>query len=121
MNSTQSLSSLEQGDPHAASQLLPLVYDELRKRAAQRMAQVPSSNLQGEKKCEARWILHAVVPSASSRTGRCAWRVGQRVRESTPGPRASAVEPTRVPSDSGSNSGQAVYATRLGAVALAVW
>ena len=31
--------ALEQGDPHAASRLLPLVYEELRKRAARRMAQ----------------------------------------------------------------------------------
>ena len=36
---TQLLSALEQGDSHAASGLLPLVYDELRKLAAQRMAQ----------------------------------------------------------------------------------
>jgi RNA polymerase sigma factor (TIGR02999 family) len=40
MNSvTQILCSIEQGDPHAAEQLLPLVYDELRKLAAERMAQ----------------------------------------------------------------------------------
>jgi hypothetical protein len=36
---TQLLSALEHGDPHAASRLLPLVYDELRKPAAQRLAQ----------------------------------------------------------------------------------
>src|SRR5262249_9623347 len=36
---TRSLSAIEQGDPSAAEQLLPLVYDELRKLAAQRMAQ----------------------------------------------------------------------------------
>jgi RNA polymerase sigma factor (TIGR02999 family) len=36
---TRILSAIEQGDPHAAEQLLPLVYDELRKLAAQRMAQ----------------------------------------------------------------------------------
>ena len=36
---TRILSAIEQGDPHAAGQLLPLVYDELRKLAAQRMAQ----------------------------------------------------------------------------------
>jgi hypothetical protein len=36
---TQLLNALEQGDPHAASRLLPLVYDELHKQAAQRMAQ----------------------------------------------------------------------------------
>jgi hypothetical protein len=35
---TRLLSALEQGDPHAASRLLPLVYEELRKLAAQRMA-----------------------------------------------------------------------------------
>jgi RNA polymerase sigma factor (TIGR02999 family) len=38
---THILSAIEQGDPHAAEQLLPLVYDELRKLAAQKMAQEP--------------------------------------------------------------------------------
>jgi RNA polymerase sigma factor (TIGR02999 family) len=36
---TQILNAIEQGDPKAAEQLLPLVYDELRKLAAQKMAQ----------------------------------------------------------------------------------
>jgi RNA polymerase sigma factor (TIGR02999 family) len=36
---TQILSAIEQGDPQAAEQLLPLVYDELRKLAAQKLAQ----------------------------------------------------------------------------------
>jgi RNA polymerase sigma factor (TIGR02999 family) len=36
---TRILSSIEQGDPHAAEQLLPLVYDELRKLAAAKLAQ----------------------------------------------------------------------------------
>ncbi len=36
---TQILAAIEQGDPHVAAQLLPLVYDELRKLAAQRLAQ----------------------------------------------------------------------------------
>jgi RNA polymerase sigma factor (TIGR02999 family) len=35
------LSALDSGDPHAAQQLLPLVYDELRKLAAARMAAEP--------------------------------------------------------------------------------
>src|SRR5262245_55790824 len=35
---THILSAIEQGDPQAAQQLLPLVYDELRKRAAVQMA-----------------------------------------------------------------------------------
>lgn len=36
---TQILNAIEQGDLHAAEQLLPLVYDELRKLAAQKLAQ----------------------------------------------------------------------------------
>ena len=41
------LSAIEQGDPHAAAQLLPLVYDELRKLAARRLAQEkPGQTLQ---------------------------------------------------------------------------
>jgi len=36
---TRILDSIEQGDPHAAEQLLPLVYDELRKLAVQKLAQ----------------------------------------------------------------------------------
>jgi RNA polymerase sigma factor (TIGR02999 family) len=38
---TRILSALEQGDPQAGQQLLPLVYDELRRLAAQRLAQEP--------------------------------------------------------------------------------
>jgi RNA polymerase sigma factor (TIGR02999 family) len=36
---TRILSAIHQGDPQAAAQLLPLVYDELRKLAAQKLAQ----------------------------------------------------------------------------------
>src|SRR5262245_43300884 len=44
---TRILSAIEQGDAHAAEQLLPLVYDELRKLAAERMAQEkPAQTLQ---------------------------------------------------------------------------
>jgi RNA polymerase sigma factor (TIGR02999 family) len=44
---TQILSALEQGDPRAAEQLLPLVYDELRQLAAQRLAhEKPGQTLQ---------------------------------------------------------------------------
>ena len=44
---TRILSAIEQGDPHAAAQLLPLVYGELRKLAAQKMAQeAPGQTLQ---------------------------------------------------------------------------
>src|SRR6202007_3012386 len=41
------LSAIEEGDPHAAAQLLPLVYEELRKLAAQKLAhEAPGQTLQ---------------------------------------------------------------------------
>jgi hypothetical protein len=41
------LSAIEHGDPHAAAQLLPLVYDELRRLAAQKLAhENPGQTLQ---------------------------------------------------------------------------
>ena len=44
---TQILSQIESGDPHAAEQLLPLVYNELRKLAAARLAnEKPGQTLQ---------------------------------------------------------------------------
>jgi RNA polymerase sigma factor (TIGR02999 family) len=44
---TRILSAIDQGDPHAAQQLLPLVYDELRRLAAQRLAhEKPGQTLQ---------------------------------------------------------------------------
>src|SRR6184192_3108106 len=44
---THLLSAIEQGDPHAAEQLLPLIYDELRQLAAQKLAQEkPGQTLQ---------------------------------------------------------------------------
>jgi RNA polymerase sigma factor (TIGR02999 family) len=46
-DATRILNAIKQGDPHAAEQLLPLVYDELRKLAAQKMAQEqPGQTLQ---------------------------------------------------------------------------
>src|SRR5262245_16183449 len=46
-NVTQILSAIEQGDSKAAEQLLPLVYDELRKLAAHKLAQEkPGQTLQ---------------------------------------------------------------------------
>src|SRR5262245_39788820 len=44
---TSLLSAIEQGEPQAAERLLPLVYDELRKLAAQKLAQErPGQTLQ---------------------------------------------------------------------------
>jgi len=44
---TRILSAIEEGDPSAAGQLLPLVYDELRRLAAQKLAhEKPGQTLQ---------------------------------------------------------------------------
>src|SRR5436853_6836974 len=44
---TRILSAIEQGDPHAAEELLPLVYEELRQLAAQKLApEKPGQTLQ---------------------------------------------------------------------------
>ena len=44
---TRVLTQMQEGDPHAAEQLLPLVYDELRKLAAQKLAhETPGHTLQ---------------------------------------------------------------------------
>jgi RNA polymerase sigma factor (TIGR02999 family) len=46
-DATQILNALEQGDPHAAEQLLPMVYDELRRLAATKLArEKPGQTLQ---------------------------------------------------------------------------
>src|SRR3954451_12633755 len=46
-NVTRVLSAVEHGDPQAAAELLPLVYDELRKLAAHRLAmESPGQTLQ---------------------------------------------------------------------------
>jgi RNA polymerase sigma factor (TIGR02999 family) len=41
---TQLLNAIGRGDPHAAAELLPFVYDELRRLAAARLADEPSGN-----------------------------------------------------------------------------
>jgi hypothetical protein len=44
---TRILSAIDQGDPHAAEQLLPLVYEELRRLAAHKMArETPGQTLE---------------------------------------------------------------------------
>src|ERR1700682_6124935 len=44
---TRLLNAIDKGDPHAAADLLPLVYDELRRLAAQKLAQeLPGQTLQ---------------------------------------------------------------------------
>ncbi|HEX3799885.1 MAG TPA: sigma-70 family RNA polymerase sigma factor [Verrucomicrobiae bacterium] len=54
---TRILQQAEQGDPHAADQLLPLVYDELRKLAVHRMAhESPGHTLQPTALVHEAWI-----------------------------------------------------------------
>ena len=51
------LDAAERGDPHAADELLPLVYDELRKLAAQRMAhEAPGHTLQPTALVHEAWL-----------------------------------------------------------------
>ena len=45
---TRILSAIEQGDPHAVDQLLPLVYDELRRLAAQKMVHECRADASGD-------------------------------------------------------------------------
>ena len=51
------LQRLDQGDPHAADELLPLVYEELRKLAAQKMArEIPGQTLQATALVHEAWL-----------------------------------------------------------------
>src|SRR4029077_9032844 len=64
---TRILSAIEQGDPSAASQLLPLVYDELRELAAQKLAQEkPGQTLQATALVHEAY-LRLVMPASESR------------------------------------------------------
>jgi len=54
---TAILQRMEQGDPHAANELLPLVYDELRKLAAQKMKrEAPGQTLQATALVHEAWL-----------------------------------------------------------------
>jgi RNA polymerase sigma factor (TIGR02999 family) len=61
------LSAIEQGDPSAAEQLLPLVYGELRKLAAQRLAQEkPGQTLQATALVHEAYLRLVDAPTARS-------------------------------------------------------
>src|SRR5437660_4080735 len=63
---TRILSAIEQGDPHAAEQLLPLVYEELRRLAAQKLAgEKPGQTLQATALVHEAYV--RLVGSASDR------------------------------------------------------
>jgi RNA polymerase sigma factor (TIGR02999 family) len=64
---TQILFAIEQGDPKAAEQLLPLVYDELRKLATQRLAQEkPGQTLQATALVHEAYLRLVVGPDRES-------------------------------------------------------
>jgi RNA polymerase sigma factor (TIGR02999 family) len=68
---TRILASIEEGDPRAAEQLLPLVYDELRKLAAQRIAQEkPGQTLQATALVHEAYVRLVAVDKAQSWEGR---------------------------------------------------
>ena len=68
---THILSAIEQGDPHAAEKLLPLVYDELRKLAAQRMSQEqPGQTLQATALVHEAYVRFVDVDHAQHWNGR---------------------------------------------------
>jgi RNA polymerase sigma factor (TIGR02999 family) len=69
---TRILSGIEAGDPHAAEQLLPLVYDELRKLAAQKLAQEkPGQTLEATALVHEAYIRLVDVEKAQQWDGRC--------------------------------------------------
>jgi RNA polymerase sigma factor (TIGR02999 family) len=68
---THLLSAIEQGDPHAAEQLLPLVYDELRKLAAAKLAQEkPGQTLQATALVHEAYLRLVDVEQAQTWNGR---------------------------------------------------
>jgi RNA polymerase sigma factor (TIGR02999 family) len=65
---TQLLNAVAGGDPHAAAQLLPLVYDELRKLAAQRLAhEKPGQTLQATALVHEAYLRLVNQPEAGTR------------------------------------------------------
>lgn len=68
---TRILSAIEQGDPQAAEQLLPLVYEELRRLAAQKMAQEnPGLTLQATSLVHEAYLRLVDVEQAQNWNGR---------------------------------------------------
>src|SRR5256885_2977713 len=71
---TRVLSAIDQGDPRAAEQLLPLVYDELRRLAAQKLAgEKPGQTLQATALVHEAYV--RLVGSASDQTDRKSTRL----------------------------------------------
>ena len=71
---TRILSAIEHGDPRAAEQLLPLVYDELRRLAAQKMAQEkPGHTLQATALVHEAYLRLVASPGRESGEPERAW------------------------------------------------
>jgi len=70
---THILEAIQQGNPKAAEELLPLVYDELRKLAAHKMAsERPGQTLQPTALVHEAWLRLVGTGHSSSRTARIA-------------------------------------------------
>jgi RNA polymerase sigma factor (TIGR02999 family) len=68
---TQLLSAIDAGDPHAGDQLLPMVYEELRKLAAAKMAQeMPGQTLQATALVHEAWLRLGGMESPQAWNGR---------------------------------------------------
>ena len=71
---TRILSAIEEGDPSAATQLLPLVYDELRKLAAQKLAQEkPGQTLEATALVHEAYLRLVASPGGESRASEPHW------------------------------------------------
>ncbi len=76
---TRILGKIESGDPSAAEQLLPLVYEELRKLAAAKMAQEkPGQTLQATALVHEAYLRLADVERKCCWLGRGGFRVGPK-------------------------------------------
>jgi DNA-directed RNA polymerase specialized sigma24 family protein len=81
---TQILSDLAQGDAHAAGQLLPLVYEELRKLAAARLAEEAPGNTLTATALVHEAYLRLVGPADAARRKRTEKHGGHRRRVELP-------------------------------------
>jgi RNA polymerase sigma factor (TIGR02999 family) len=71
---TQILNSIKQGDPHAAEELLPLVYEELRKLAAHKMAQEkPGQTLEATALVHEAYLRLVIRPTGEGATQEQSW------------------------------------------------
>jgi RNA polymerase sigma factor (TIGR02999 family) len=71
---TRILSAIDQGDPQAAGKLLPLVYEELRKLAAQKLAQEkPGQTLQATALVHEAYLRLVVRPSGAAGKKEQSW------------------------------------------------